>query len=132
MTVGILIISHDDIGKMLMETAVGALGFCPTQCKLLKVRRDSDPDQLLQRARQDCEQLNSGEGVLVLTDMYGSTPSNIACRLQNNNDTVVVSGLNLPMLIRAFNYPMLPLAELVDKAVTGGREGIMNCRADTH
>ncbi len=129
MSVGILIITHDDIGQMLMETAVGALGFCPTQCKLLKVSRTSDPDELVKRAQYDCDQLDSGEGVLVLTDMYGSTPSNISCRLQNNADTVVVSGVNLPMLIRAFNYPMLPLLELAEKAVSGGREGIMNCSA---
>lgn len=130
MTVGILIVTHDEIGEILMETAVSALGFCPTQCKLLKVRRASDPDDLVKCARSYCEQLNSGDGVLVLTDMYGSTPSNIACKLQNDAGTAVVAGVNLPMLIRTFNYPMLSLAELIEKAVSGGREGIMDCSAD--
>ena len=62
----------------------------------------------------------------VLTDMYGSTPSNIACRLTGTH-TKVVAGINLPMLIRVLNYPRLTLTELAEKALSGGRDGIMYC-----
>jgi PTS system mannose-specific IIA component len=63
--------------------------------------------------------------VLVLTDLCGSTPANIACRLTQFDDVMVVAGLNLPMLIRVLNYPELSLAEMAERAVDGGRQGVM-------
>jgi mannose PTS system EIIA component len=84
----------------------------------------SDPDQQLERAQQYLQQLEQGDGVLILTDLYGSTPSNIACKLRNDK-VAVITGLNLPMLIRVLNYPALNLHELAEKATGGGREGII-------
>ena len=69
--------------------------------------------------------LDHGAGVLILTDLYGATPSNIAHRLVEENKTVVVTGLNLSMLMRVLNYPNLSLEELVDKACRGGGEGVV-------
>ena len=73
------------------------------------------------------EQLDQGDGVLILTDMYGSTPGNIACALGQNNRVAVVAGLNLPMLVRVLNYPQLDLHTLAEKAESGGRIGIVPC-----
>ena len=70
-------------------------------------------------------ELDTGDGVLVLTDVCGATPSNIACRLVSLGRVMVVSGLNLPMLMRILNYPNLSLEELAERAVSGGRQGIM-------
>jgi PTS system ascorbate-specific IIA component len=71
------------------------------------------------------EQLDQGDGVLVLTDIYGSTPSNIASHLSSRPGVQVVAGLNLPMLLRVLNYARLDLATLAEKAVSGGREGVV-------
>ncbi len=120
MSVGVLIISHDGIGPALLGTATLMLNDCPLQTKLLTVSRDCDPDQLAEDAIEQLDALDSGDGVLVLTDLYGSTPCNIAQRLTPQNHIQVVSGLNLSMLIRVFNYPQLTLAKLSQNAISGG------------
>lgn len=125
MTVGILLICHNDIGGQLIETATDMLERLPTRLDHLDVRQDDDPIDLLNAARRRVADLDSGEGVLVLTDMYGSTPSNIAHRLRDQHDVQVLSGVNLPMLVRALNYPRLSLDEMTTKACSGGREGII-------
>jgi len=124
MSVGILIMSHDGIGPALLGTATLMLDNCPLQTKLLTASRDCDPDQLMEDAVEQIKNLNTGEGVLILTDLYGSTPCNIAQKLTSEGQVEVVSGLNLSMLIRVFNYPQLTLLELSDKAVSGGQDGI--------
>lgn len=124
MSVGILIISHDGIGPALLGTATLMLNDCPLQTKLLTASRDCDPEQLTEDAIEQIEELDAGEGVLLLTDLYGSTPCNIAQKLTSEKHVHVVSGLNLSMLIRVFNYPKLSLEELSDKAVSGGKDGI--------
>lgn len=125
MSVGLLIVTHGDIGRSLLDTAVVVMGSCPLRTEILGIPMASDPDQQLERAKQYLQQLEQGDGVLILTDLYGSTPSNIACKLCNHKITVV-TGLNLPMLIRVLNYPNLELHELAKKAVGGGREGIIH------
>ncbi len=127
MSAGVLIITHEGVGEALMDTAVGMLGFCPLAAAVLPVTRDADPDLLATRAEELGTRLDSGDGLLVLTDIYGSTPANIACRLQGARRRVV-AGVNLPMLVRVFNYASLSLEDLVEKALSGGREGILLCR----
>lgn len=127
MTVGILIISHDDVGATLLQTASSTLGFCPLQSRVVSVSRNCTPESRTDLAMQFLHDVDSNDGVLVLTDMYGSTPSNIACALLDYPRIRVVSGLNLPMLIRVLNYPRLSLDELAEKALSGGREGIVDC-----
>ena len=127
MSVGLLIITHGHIGEQLLETAKTMLGVCPLQTSHLVIPQPCNPDKLLAQARSSCEELDQGDGVLVLTDMYGSTPSNIANRLLGETNIQVVAGLNLPMLVRVLNYPSLNLHELVNKALTGGHDGILLC-----
>ncbi len=129
MRAGVLIIAHNHLGQMLLETATDMLDRRPAQVRTLDVFQDDDPVELLARARRLLAEIDQGAGTLVLTDMYGSTPSNIAHRLGDNEHRVrVISGINLPMLIRALNYADLPLEELVQKALSGGREGIVDAR----
>ena len=130
MSVGVLIISHDGIGPALLGTAVLMLDGCPLQTKLLTTSRDCDPDQLMEDAVEQITILDTGDGVLILTDLYGSTPSNIAQKLITQKQVHVVSGLNLSMLIRVLNYPQLPLLELSEKTVSGGKDGIAWIRAE--
>ena len=84
-----------------------------------------------EQAQGMVQELDRGDGVLVLTDMYGSTPSNIAAGLQKEGKVSVVAGINLPMLIRVLNYPFLDLAALAEKALSGGRDGILPCKRPT-
>jgi len=125
MSVGILLITHNRIGFELLETARQILGFCPVQTRLLDVSQDDDPDRLCEQAADLIRLLDGGDGVLVLTDCYGSTPSNIAAQLARNHRITVIAGVNLPMLLRIFNYPGLKLWELAEKARAGGKNGIM-------
>ncbi len=124
MSVGLLVITHDGIGPALLGTTSLMLGGCPLQSKLLMASKDSDPDDLRRQAEEFVEALDSGDGVLILTDLYGSTPSNVALGLAENHETRAVSGINLSMLIRVLNYPELGLDDLAEKARSGGQDGI--------
>jgi mannose PTS system EIIA component len=124
MSVGVLIISHDGIGEAVLGSATAALGYCPLATRLLSASRDCDPEKLHTAALRLLKELDEGSGVLILTDLYGSTPSNVASRLLDVKPVRIVAGLNLPMLIRVFNYPELTLEPLTEKAISGGLNGI--------
>jgi PTS system ascorbate-specific IIA component len=130
MSVGLLIITHGRIGEDLLATATSVMGFCPLQTAHLAVSQKTDPEALLREARRLCNDLDCGQGVLVLTDMYGSTPSNIANRLLDQAQVQVVAGINLPMVVRVLNYPSLNLYEMVNKALSGGHDGIVFCESE--
>jgi mannose PTS system EIIA component len=125
--VGVLLVTHGRLGHFLLDTLRDMLGALPMPVDVLEVRRIQDPQLLLRQGRRMIERLNGGRGVLVLTDAFGSTPSNIASRLCEDDHTVVIAGINLPMLVRIFNYPQLDLAEMARNAVEGGQRGIVVC-----
>ena len=129
MSVGLLLITHGDIGASLLATATRILGgSCPVAVRALAVTDETQRDQLLVEARRLALEVDGGDGVLVLADLYGSTPANIACSLQGDSARIrILAGLNLPMLVRALNYASLPLEDLAHKAETGGRDGVLIC-----
>jgi PTS system ascorbate-specific IIA component len=127
MSIGLLIITHSGIGDALVQTAINMLETCPLPTRTLEVRGHCNPDEMKQQAREMVESLDSGEGVLVLTDMYGSTPSNIASTLLKKRRVEVVAGVNLPMLVRIYNYSDLDLQSISEKATSGGTDGIVHC-----
>jgi PTS system ascorbate-specific IIA component len=128
-SVGLLLITHEGIGSAVLEAATRMLGRCPLRAEVLPVALEADTEALRALADQRADSLDDGDGVLVLTDLYGSTPSNIAASLASRGAVRIVSGLNLPMLVRVLNYPAEDLAGLADKAVTGGNRGILLCGA---
>lgn len=130
MSVSLLLITHDRLGEQLLQTATTMLGVCPLNAEAIAVHGDGDPDQVIEIANNTLAGLEQGDGVLVLTDIYGSTPSNIAMRLLSDHRVTVVAGVNLPMLIRVLNYPRLSLEELAQKALSGGRDGVLLCKED--
>jgi PTS system ascorbate-specific IIA component len=130
MSVGLLIITHEAIGGTLLAAATRMLGQCPMVADTLSITEESERDQLQIRALRMAERLDSGDGVLVLTDLYGSTPANIARTLGEAPAVRVLTGVNLPMLVRVLNYPDLPLEELAAKAESGGRDGVLMCPGD--
>jgi PTS system ascorbate-specific IIA component len=127
MTVGLLLITHNGIGDEILSTAMAMMGTAPLPVDTLKVVSGADPDALADQGRRLVSRLDTGDGVLVLTDAYGSTPSNIANRLGGSGQVQVVAGINLPMLVRVMNYAQLPLAQLAAKALSGGRDGVLLC-----
>ncbi|MGH8591223.1 MAG: PTS sugar transporter subunit IIA [Gammaproteobacteria bacterium] len=126
MSVGLLIVTHDGLGAVLLDSARQALGSCPLRTEVLGAGVECDPEDLYRRATGLCSALDEGDGVLVLTDLYGATPSNVAERLvDSRQDRRLVAGVNLPMLIRIFNYPDMGLEGLVAKALSAGRDGVL-------
>lgn len=125
---GLLLITHGNLGNDLLDAVKGILSDCPMASASLAVDANSDPDQLFETAGRLCDNLDDGGGVLILTDLYGSTPSNIANRLIDERNASVVSGANLPMLLRILNYPDTSLDALCEKAANGARDGIVVTR----
>ncbi len=130
MSVSILIVTHRDVGQALLATVKTTFADqLPLPAKAVSVSSDDDPDQLIPMLKKEVEQLDRGDGILLLTDMFGSTPCNIAKALQESAQVHLVAGLNLPMLIRVMNYPDSSLTELAAKAISGGKEGVYDCGA---
>ena len=125
MTIGILLLTHNDIGAQLLLAAKSTYGSVPIRTELLSIDHYDQPNDLAKLANQYVKLLDNGNGVLILTDMFGSTPSNIAKELCLLRKVNVVSGLNLSMLLHIFNYPSLSLDQLTIKAIEGGKEGVM-------
>ena len=123
MKVGILIITHSDIGKQLLLTATSVFGKNPFQVELLSVDNYDQPSDVKELAEKYVNFLDNGSGVLVMTDIIGTTPSNIA-RAINYKNIKVVAGLNLSMILNVFNYPEDTLDNLTEKAIEGGVEGV--------
>ena len=131
MTVGLLLVSHNHIGIEMLNTARQMLTHCPLPAKVLDIRITDKAEDIQQQLQERLIGLDQGSGILILTDMFGSTPSNIACAVSDHHNIRIVSGLNLPMLIRVLNYPNLNLEQLEQKAVTGGKEGVARCHITT-
>lgn len=126
MSVSILIITHEDIGKAFLKAAQNTFEReLPLSVSTAEINLNADPDQLIPELKCIIRKLNQGDGLLILTDLFGSTPSNIAQALQEIENIRIVTGLNLPMLLRVLNYPQLSLAELTDKAKEAGQSGIV-------
>ena len=127
--IGILLVSHGAFGESLIHCASHVLGKRPLYVRQLGVTVHDDPDEILPTAEDLIRFLDQGQGVLVMTDIYGATPSNIAARLLRPGRVEGVAGVNLPMLIRALTYRNQPLEDVVAKALSGGTEGVMRMQA---
>jgi PTS system ascorbate-specific IIA component len=123
--IGILIIAHGTLGESLIHCASHVLNKRPPRLKQLGVTAQDDPLLLLPQARALVKELDTGSGVLILSDMYGGSPSNIAAKLLLPGHVEGIAGVNLPMLLRALTYRERPLATLLTKAISGGCEGVV-------
>ncbi len=133
MSTALLLISHGRLSQHLVDTLSEMLdGRLSLPVEALEVRTVQDPEQLVRQGEQAVKRLDQGDGVLILTDAFGSTPSNIANRVAASGRCRVVAGLNLPMLIKIFNYPDLDLDAMAEAAVEGGRRGVLLCDRQDH
>ncbi len=130
MSVSILIISDGDIGASLISTAKQMIGHSTLKIKALNANIDLDTnieatlDELYTQASSLVKEIDQGDGVLILTDLFGSTPSNIARRLYDKNNISIVTGVNLSMIICILNSPDLNLEAITERACSGGIDGI--------
>ncbi len=123
--IGILLVTHAHIGAELISAAQHTFGCAPVRVEAVSVS-SNDPSEKIETAlRERTQALDDGDGVLVLTDIYGATPANVAARLVVPGRVEMVGGVNLPMLLRALNYRNLPVQDLVNKALSGGLSGIV-------
>ncbi|OHC62113.1 MAG: PTS fructose transporter subunit IIA [Rhodocyclales bacterium GWA2_65_20] len=124
--IGLLLVTHTTYGESLIQCACHVLNKRPPQIAQLGVALQDDPLDILPLAQQLLGIVDSGEGVLVLTDIYGATPANIALKLLEPGRIEGLAGVNLPMLLRALSYRDKGMETLLTRALAGGRDGVLN------
>jgi PTS system ascorbate-specific IIA component len=132
--IGVLIVTHGEIGRSLLDSAAQILGNAQDQAATLSVWRQDDPDDLVLRAQELLERIDAGDGVLVLTDIFGATPGNVVSRLLDDGRIEGVSGVSLPMLLRVLTgrngSSKDTLSAAVQRALSGGAEGVVHMNSD--
>ena len=125
MAVAVLIVTHGRIGEELLASATRILGKRPLPSATFAVEQNCDPDRVARDLTARMAKLDEGDGVLVLVDLFGATPCNVVRRVPDAHPCAIVSGVNLPMLLKVFNYPDSDVAVLAEKAREGGCEGVL-------
>lgn len=124
--IGILLITHGSCGEALIQNACHVLNKRPLQLNQLGISAQDDPLDLLPLAHEMLNLVDNGSGVLVLTDIFGASPSNLALKLLEPGRVEGLTGVNLPMLMRALTYRDKGMETLLVRARDGGRDGIFN------
>ena len=124
--IGIFLVTHATLGESLIQCACHVLNKRPPQIAQLGVSAQDDPLDILPLARSMLGWVDSGDGVLLLTDIYGATPSNIAAKLVVPEQVELIAGVNLPMLLRVLTYRDRDLPTLVKRAVAGACDGVLH------
>ena len=124
--IGILLITHGSYGEALVQNVCDVLNKRPTQLLQLGLSPQDDPLDLLPLAREMLSLVDRGSGVLVLTDIFGASPANLALTLLERGRVEGLTGVNLPMLLRALHYRDRSMDILIVRARDGGRDGILN------
>ena len=127
-----MIIAHGGLAESLIASATHMLGSQPERLLGLSVTGSAQTEAALEQARALALSIDDGAGVIVLTDMVGGTPANIATHLVRAGSIEGVAGVNLPMLMRTLTYRCNPLATVVAKAVSGGTECVATLARGEH
>ena len=120
----VLIVAHAPLASALRSCALHVFPQSADAVLALDVPADESPERTLERARELSAQLGTAKQ-LVMTDLFGATPSNVAAQLVDGVNLRLVAGVNLPMLLRAVTYRAEPLESLVSRALLGGAQGVM-------
>ncbi len=121
---GILIMAHAPLAHALRQCALHVFPDCGPAVTAVDVQPNMPPEETLAMARITAEQMNT-RGLLVLTDVFGATPCNVAQKLIDGLNAKLVTGANLPMLLRTVGHRHESLDALVARAVAGGAQGVM-------
>jgi PTS system ascorbate-specific IIA component len=124
MSVGIVIVTHGDTGATLLEVAEFILGESLAEIGFVPFRQSGDQLTTIAEVRAALARADSGDGVLVLSDLSGASPSNSVADVLEEHSGVLITGLNLAMLMSVWNYRREPLDLLARKAVESGRRGV--------
>lgn len=127
MSVGILLVTHEGIGAQLVAVCDAIFKQRKASVELVSVPADLGPEVLGKYAdliRMAIQTQKNSDGLLVLTDVHGATPDNLARYFSTECNARVVSGINLPMLLRVLNYAHQSLEQLCLTALTGGTNGV--------
>ena len=124
MNTGILIIAHAPLASALRDCVLHVFPDASEGLLALDVPPAQDPEQTLAAARVLLSQLDAPQA-LVLTDVFGATPCNVAQKMAGGQQCKLLAGVNLPMLLRIVNYRSEPLDVLVTRAMAGGTQSIM-------
>lgn len=127
MSIGLITITHGRIGEDLVEAARQILGQPALPIRHFVFEPADDPEAKGTALLDAVRELDTGDGVLILADLYGATPCNIAHRLTPEHHVRVLSGINLPMVLRVLNYAGLDLDTITRRAAEGGRIGVIDC-----
>jgi len=126
--IGVFLLTHASLGEALLQCACHVLNKRPAHVMQLGVSGQDDPLDLLPLARQMRNLVEEGSGVLILTDIFGATPANIAMKLREEGRCEVITGVNLPTLLRALTYREKDMKTLVQRAVSGGCDGVIHIK----
>ncbi len=127
MTVGLITVTHNGIGEAICDAAEAILGRSPAGVRHFAFAPGDSADTLLRDLTAAVGEIDAGDGVAVLTDLYGATPCNIARRLGPDQPVRVLSGINLPMVLRLLNYTHLELERVIQRATDGAHIGVIEC-----
>lgn len=122
--VGVIVVTHGQLGKYLLDAAQTILG-PQEQCAHIAVEGSVEVESLMAELKKSVKQVESGRGVLILTDMFGGTPSNISLSLLQPEKIDVLTGANLPMLLRILGMREQNLSDLVLDAKNAAIQGIV-------
>ena len=129
---GFVLVAHAPLGSSIAQCVQHVMGSMPPGFKVVDVPPNDDVDATVVRIQDAARSVHDGAGVVFLTDLFGATPSNAAVRAgaeSLNLPTVLVSGCNLPMVLRALGFRDLPIGEVAERLVMGGRNGIVSTGA---
>ena len=128
---GIVIVAHTPVASAMLGFAEHAFGVVPERVQAVDIPPYEDIKVSFDRVFEAAKKVNSGNGILVLTDVMGATPANVASKLDapgfsaELGNVIVLTGLNLPMLMRCITHRGEGLEELAAKALQGGQHGIL-------
>jgi PTS system ascorbate-specific IIA component len=123
-SVGIVIVTHGKTGESLIEEADFVLGQCLDDIFFVAFRQSEDRDSNVSQIRSSIEKADTGDGVVVLTDLMGASPANLVADVLEEYKAVMVTGVNLGMLVSVFNYRSKTLELVARKAVEAGRRSV--------
>lgn len=127
--IGLVLVMHEPLASAMLVCIKHVMGEVPEAIQVLDVPPDESVDVTVSHIQTLAREVHQGEGVVFLTDLFGATPSNasmkagLACM---DIATVLVAGANLPMVLRAISYRDLPISEMAERLVAGGRNGIVS------
>jgi PTS system ascorbate-specific IIA component len=128
--ISILLITHGELGKSLIECATHVLGDKPLFLESLSIENDCTHESMFKQISERINLLDQGDGVLILTDIFGATPCNIITKIIKPGKVSAIAGVNLSMLIRTISYRNESFDSLISKAIQGAQDGIIHIQGN--